>query len=522
MVSIIDTFSRSQRGDLNDNTSIDHPLIDLTVDEGHDDCGRRTSGDYDQLELSGEYASRRRISSLEADGNSDNRAIPSYPRSSHPDDAGFIFSSSPDSTAKVPNGILHVDKDSISPSDLQREAQLLMNCMGHNSVTKNETLDAKQYTLGSSLAILALRLELKELKQQKDALVYRNGRLEDKVAALKNAVQQKVISTEAATCTTALSRQDPKQGRRNYSQPNAVAGPSRLPLGSVRTAKSDTYKFEDDILEKMQSNFLEQESKESTIQSLNLAFKLQETFDAEDAALHHQRAELESHLQKKFGCGICLEECPEDDSATVESCGHTMCRSCMKRSISAKIIERRFPILCPICAADNSGCPPAEISDTLVELIGITKEEYKIWKEMQLSEYCILLHCRKCKRAAFVDRHDYNDMPNVACPLPDCNHIWCKFCNRSIKIRGPKHSCDGSSELDHLMKKKGWKYCPNCKTAILKEDGCNHMRCIAPGCNTHFCYLCGGLIIRSSVKDEISREVDKHYSKKCDLFQVPK
>ncbi|KAL4064725.1 hypothetical protein V8B97DRAFT_2025998 [Scleroderma yunnanense] len=266
-----------------------------------------------------------------------------------------------------------------------------------------------------------------------------------------------------------ITLQEPKQGRHNDSQPNAVAGPSRLPLES-----------------KTQIDFFEKECKESTIQILNLAFKLQETFDVEDASLRRQQAELQSHLQRKFDCGICLEECPEDDSTTVDGCGHMMCRGCMKHSIAAKIAERRFPILCPICTADNSGCSAAE---------------------MQLSQLCILLHCRKCKRAAFVDRHDYNDMSNVACPLPDCNHM---------------HSCDGSLELDHLMKKKGWKYCPNCKIPIIKEHGCNHMTCIAPGCNTHFCYLCGALIIRSSLRDGISKAVNKHYSKKCELFKVLK
>ena len=67
----------------------------------------------------------------------------------------------------------------------------------------------------------------------------------------------------------------------------------------------------------------------------------------------------------------------------------------------------------------------------------------------------------RCNRSAFVDREDYNDMPNIACPLPDCDYIWCKSCHGCIEIGGPKHSCDGSSELDHLMKQQGWQYCPS-------------------------------------------------------------
>lgn len=67
----------------------------------------------------------------------------------------------------------------------------------------------------------------------------------------------------------------------------------------------------------------------------------------------------------------------------------------------------------------------------------------------------------RCQRPAFVDREDYTDMPNIPCPQRDCQHVWCKKCEQTIAVDGPKHSCDGSSELDHLMKEKGWKHCPS-------------------------------------------------------------
>ncbi|KAL4067469.1 hypothetical protein V8B97DRAFT_1918955 [Scleroderma yunnanense] len=538
----------------------------------------------------------------------------SHPRPSHPQGAGLILSSSLENTAKILRGILHVDKDLISSPDLQWEAQLLTNCSGHVFVAKRETFDADKSTLESSLAVLALCSEVKELKRQNDALACQNGKLEEEVASLENAVQQeKLKSIRAATYTTPLTRHDNKQDRRGYTQPNAVAGPSRLPINShvpsyngaksifadnpppVPTTKPTTYEFEDDLLEKMQFDLLKEESEESTIQNLNAALKLQRTFDAEDAALRYQQAELTTysrakgvftgnpppvfatrssmyeseddrlkkmqinllkeeskeirnlhaalkfqrtfdaedavlrsqqaelatHLQRKFDCGICLEELPEDDSARVDGCGHMMCRSCMRGFITAKIAEHRFPILCPICTAGDGGRPAAEISGLLVEQIGVTEEEYGIWIEMELAQFSILLHCRKCNRSTFVDRDDHNDMPNLVCPLPDCDHIWCKSCHSSIEIGGPKHSCDGSSELDHLMKEQGWKYCPNCKTPILKDHGCNHMTCIATGCNTHFCYVCGDLIVRSALRDEINKAVSEHYSSKCQLFYVP-
>ena len=95
----------------------------------------------------------------------------------------------------------------------------------------------------------------------------------------------------------------------------------------------------------------------------------------------------------------------------------------------------------------------------------------------------------------FVARDEHEEAKIIVCPLPDCDHAWCKQCQQSIDFNGPKHSCDGTSELDHLMKQQGWKYCPSeptraishflgshfsssssaCKTPIQKISGCNHM-----------------------------------------------
>src|ERR1700722_7246917 len=66
----------------------------------------------------------------------------------------------------------------------------------------------------------------------------------------------------------------------------------------------------------------------------------------------------------------------------------------------------------------------------------------------------------RCQRSAFVDRDEYQEQKILVCPLPGCNHSWCKACQQKIDFSGPQHSCDGSLELTHLMKQKGWKHCP--------------------------------------------------------------
>ena len=61
----------------------------------------------------------------------------------------------------------------------------------------------------------------------------------------------------------------------------------------------------------------------------------------------------------------------------------------------------------------------------------------------------------------FVARDEHEKAKTIICPLPNCNHVWCKQCQQSIDLNSALHSCDGTSELDDLIKRQGWKYCPS-------------------------------------------------------------
>jgi hypothetical protein len=257
--------------------------------------------------------------------------------------------------------------------------------------------------------------------------------------------------------------------------------------------------------------------------SIVYAMREQHEFNKEDRALSAQRAELAKSAQRLFECGICLEEMPDDSIARPDPCGHTFCRECLRGHVSARLNEHRFPVLCPSCTADKGKGKKiaGEVSQSLALNLGLTDEQYRIWTEMEMVAFSVSLYCRKCQRTMFVARDEHEEANIIACPLPDCTHAWCKQCQQSIESDGPKHSCDGTSELDHLMKQQGWKYCPTCKTPIQKISGCNHMSCLTPACNTHFCYICGGLIVKSALGQEIKEAISAHYSKNCQLFEVP-
>jgi hypothetical protein len=169
----------------------------------------------------------------------------------------------------------------------------------------------------------------------------------------------------------------------------------------------------------------------------------------------------------------------------------------------------------------------------------------------------------------FVARDEHEEANIITCPLPDCNHTWCKQCQQSIYFNGPKHSCDGTSELDHLMKQQGWKYCP-CEPApatfylldshfpllqharrpsrkhrdaitcryvgpiyiLLGRHWLTRTSTVPDSCmqnvsprpfaivmtmsyreflTRHFCYICGGLIVKSARGQEIKQAISAHY-----------
>ncbi|KAI9437330.1 hypothetical protein H4582DRAFT_340280 [Lactarius indigo] len=254
---------------------------------------------------------------------------------------------------------------------------------------------------------------------------------------------------------------------------------------------------------------------QSEFDSEECALRLQNEFDIEDRALSAERIRLFQTVQQVFECGICMEKMPEDSVARPDPCGHAFCRDCMRGYVSTCLEEHKFPILCPTCTAGKGkGMPEGvtgEVSQTLAQDLGLTDKQFDIWIELEMTPFSVLLHCRKCQRSVFVARDEHEGAKIIECPLSDCNYVWCKQCQQAIHSGGPNHSCDGTSELDHLVKQQGWKYCPSCKTPIQKESGCNHMTCMTPACNTHFCYLCGDLIIKSALRQEIHEAVSSHF-----------
>ncbi|KAJ7491894.1 hypothetical protein FB451DRAFT_1165111 [Mycena latifolia] len=496
----------------------------------------------------------------------------SHPRTAHAG-AGLIVNTSLDATASHLDNLLAIDAGLLADSSLQWQTQLLANFSGHffvpKGLTTNSVEELSQAVVESSLVVLGLQAEVTDLKFQTSSLERDRQSLEQQLEELKDKYQhvKRKLDASPRSCEVcghkSPSPSKKTSGKHRDPQPQPISGPSRLPSSSsspptnaleyfsssaniIRSKPSyDSADFlvakqlqmdmneghrssgssyaqavrsDDFMTDYMVATQLQMDWDQKQREDIQRAQAKQREFEEEDARLIAERAALQKETQLVFDCGVCFDKYPEDYVARITGCAHGFCRDCMKNYVVSKLTDKLYPIFCPMCVTDNARAEPATITDDLVQMLGLDDNEYQILQELQIASLSILLHCRNCKQSVFVDRAEYEAAPIIVCPLPRCNYTWCKACQHTIPMDGPKHSCDGSSELEHLMNRRGWKHCPGCKTPFQKSDGCNHMTCMSPGCNTHFCYLCGKSIVRSALRGEIKAAVSAHYNR-CNLFE---
>ncbi|KZP12936.1 hypothetical protein FIBSPDRAFT_921759 [Athelia psychrophila] len=446
----------------------------------------------------------------------------SHSRPDYPDGSGLILSTSVSGTAARLASILPLDPHLLELTDMQWQVQLLANYSGHVFVPQDFDSGPEALTqslIDSSLKILELQAEIFDLKSRNSALVSKNKRHEADVKELRGPIGRRRARSKqrlriSSDCEGHLSDSSQETISSIGHSPTA----NKLHMPGSRTHHRDCQPRPTSGPSTSQNiDIGAQIHIDKEEQALALALRKQKQYDEEDLNLRAQRSHLLKLQQRFFKCGVCFDEQREDFIARLQPCGHEFCRDCIKGHVGSKLEEHRFPVICPSCMTSQMG-EPGVISNHLAQQIGLTEAQFSTWTELEMVEFSVLLHCRRCKQSGYVDRLDFEEAGTLACPFSECNHIWCKSCQQAIAVGGPQHSCDGSSELASLMKQRGWKHCPSCKTPFMKETGCNHMTCMSPGCNTHFCYVCGDLIIRSALRREVQAATSAHY-RTCRLFE---
>ncbi|TFK59555.1 hypothetical protein BDN72DRAFT_851234 [Pluteus cervinus] len=131
--------------------------------------------------------------------------------------------------------------------------------------------------------------------------------------------------------------------------------------------------------------------------------------------------------------------------AIVPGCNHQFCRACLLSYMKTWLEQGRTgSIPCPslACTLPGGGRRKGVIVDSLAQSLGLTQEEFNIFQKRQIQDIAQRVLCQGCRRHMYVDRADYAMLQFVTCPLPKCNHTWCKRCLRRVKPREEaRHVC---------------------------------------------------------------------------------
>ncbi|KAH8818592.1 hypothetical protein DL96DRAFT_1470986, partial [Flagelloscypha sp. PMI_526] len=232
--------------------------------------------------------------------------------------------------------------------------------------------------------------------------------------------------------------------------------------------------------------------------------------------------------ESSFFCELCLNSVHGRQCLQL-SCQHIFCRDCLKEFWSLHISEGKGErVTCP-----DPGCVKegrCANDDDITRIVSPEELERLEWlrKKAILEKDPTVVHCPVCQFPVILPQEsvevDFGWEKLRSCD--SCGYNFCAYCR--CAWHGPLSHCRESQSIvmEYLSRSTGSKQrkllldrygcsnilrlvkayteeqenaklientttrCPQCKVAIERSVGCNHMICSR--CRSHFCYGCGG------------------------------
>ena len=231
------------------------------------------------------------------------------------------------------------------------------------------------------------------------------------------------------------------------------------------------------ISEKLQLDFFNQYSQENHFKfpvcpKCNLKLSR-----SDERLLSEHEKGLNQSLE--FQCPICYERKKINDSQTLD-CDHLSCRHCLISYLKT-YLDNNFLLLGQIpCYVCYQAINPQTIENLLE---GNYKLRYLKNRRCGTLSNKVLKICNHCDYKSYItigrDRFD----------CTKCNKSICAKCNKPYH----KNCCENLLSYETLPKEMRGQVvnCPNCGIRIMKDNGCNFIKCGMPDCgNIFFCFLC--------------------------------
>lgn len=196
----------------------------------------------------------------------------------------------------------------------------------------------------------------------------------------------------------------------------------------------------------------------------------------------------------EFECKICYVETAPGDGVTIKSCRHSFCKECLIEYIKA---SEDIDIKCPY-NGDEGNCDKFLTEREMRGFLPIEILDKHLLKSLTLYETTSkTLHCLKPDCPGFVEADD--NVPGFMCIV--CSEVNCirceaihtnKTCVEFEDIVNPdgrrkRLSAEADEAFIKYVAEGKAMHCPQCRLAIVKEDGCDFLQC--PSCKLGICWV---------------------------------
>ena len=184
-------------------------------------------------------------------------------------------------------------------------------------------------------------------------------------------------------------------------------------------------------------------------------------------------------LKATYFCNICFSYYPIDEGFTLRNCQHQFCIECIKNFFTNKINDGSIYLKCfHPSHDDDKPCGWDIAEEDIHQLVdSATWSKYQRFKSNL--ENTLSRQCPYCNHTQIGNK----SQPRMQCEK--CEKEYCLFHSNahpmdetceSYELRTAKETKMNEMALQELG--DGVKPCPKCQFRIIKNGGCNHMKCV--------------------------------------------
>eukprot|EP01084_Bolivina_argentea_P175334 303661_1 len=197
-------------------------------------------------------------------------------------------------------------------------------------------------------------------------------------------------------------------------------------------------------------------------------------------------------LRTTYFCNICFTHYPTADGFKLRNCQHTFCVECIKGFFTNKINNGSIYLKCfhPVAESDQKPCQCDIDEHDIHQLVDRTTwEKYEKFKSNL--ENTLSRQCPYCDNTQIGDK----STSKITCDNAACGKEYCLSHSNAHPMDEDCESYENRTRKENKLNEMalqemgdGVKPCPQCEFRIMKNGGCNHMKCVKCGCS--FCWLC--------------------------------